>query len=143
MKQVEKLYENHHIHVYKDGQATRIQLLDNSGDGGFLDTSRPIKEEFYPGGYLIPLEGGSCTPGTAAEVAKIVRRLPVVVERVDYDRDTDDDKFATYAIHPSLFPADDKALENLLSATYEDSVGCSWFPIMEQAMNAGGTANLF
>lgn len=144
MKLVEQLRENHQIRVFLDAAGeTHIELLDNSDDGGFLDTSRFITEYATNGGYYIPLKCGSWTPGTAREVVQIVRRLPVPVKRIDETRDGEDDETHFYLIDPTLFPEDDEMLVNLLSRGFSESAGYPWYRIMEQAMASAGTPSLF
>lgn len=144
MTLVESLRVNHSILVYQADSAVAVKLLDGSEEGDFIDEQGTITESQNVGTYYIPFKNGTCTVGSAAEVAAIVRRLPMPVERRDYARSRGQvAKF--FEITPDLFPETDEHLAALLSASSVDyNVRLQpWYPLMQQAMEKAAAQDLF
>lgn len=141
---LETLYVNHRITVYQQGSSIRIKLLDGSSEGNFIDEKGAIQESANVGVYYIPFIDGTVTVGTGAEVAAIVKRLPMTVERYDHKRSYGK-VVKHYEVTPDLFPEDEAALADMLNAgpvDYNLRVQ-PWFPLLERAMAQAVERDLF
>lgn len=103
---------DHLVEIINSNEKVRIRVLDESGDGGFIDTERAIRERDGGMVYNLPLEGGFVTPCNFEEASYIQGLTGQDVERVDWDRS--DVRFPHHFLIPaSLIPKDEKFRNHL------------------------------
>lgn len=75
MKLIEKKFINHHIEVYQDKRrGTVIRLLDNSGEGGFVDPDGVVT-----GDHCVMFTNGLGTICSVDEILYLLRKLPLSI----------------------------------------------------------------
>lgn len=103
---------DHLVKIINSNGKVRIRVLDESCDGGFIDTERPIRERDGGIVYNLPLEGGFVTPCNFEEASFIQGLTGQDVERVDWDRT--DTRFPHHFLIPaSVIPKDEKLRNHL------------------------------
>lgn len=109
MKLVEKKFLNHHIEIYQDSEDnTLIKLLDESGEGGFVDPSKPAT-----GNHCVWLTCGYYTCCSVSEIAFLSTKIPLSFTIHDQDGES-------YIVDHFFLPVKEEDREMLLSADERD-----------------------
>lgn len=111
MKLIEKKFINHHIEVYQDEvNGMVIKLLDNSGDGGVVDSSGVVT-----GDHCVMLTNGLGTICSVDEILYLLRKLPLSITVSD-----DTDSESNIVIDNFSLPPEDEDRHKLLTMRSRD-----------------------